>query len=68
MNLFLRNVARKFVKGEDVGKEFLDTVETAFRAFETLSSRTAFFRLGKMPLIVNIRNSDGEIIREIRRG
>ncbi len=67
ISISLKRAAQEFVKGQEVGEEFLDRVETAFRTYApSLSSSVC--SPGKMPIHVQIRNSKGDIIREIRRG
>ena len=67
ISLSLKKAAQEFVKGQEVGEGFLDRVETAFRTYAPSLSCTVCSP-GKMPLYVRIRNAEGNIIREIRRG
>ncbi len=54
-------------KGVKVDDGILNMVEMAFRAYDPCFSCATHHQRGKMPLVVNFRNRDGEIIRSARR-
>jgi F420-non-reducing hydrogenase large subunit len=63
----VKKAAQAFVKGPDVKEGFLNMVEMAFRAYDPCLSCATHSLPGKMPLSVNIRNAEGEIIRVVER-
>ncbi|MBI4810311.1 MAG: nickel-dependent hydrogenase large subunit, partial [Ignavibacteriales bacterium] len=54
-------------KGVQVTDGVLNKIEMAFRAYDPCFGCATHTLPGQMPLVVNIRNKDGEIIQEIRR-
>ena len=66
--LSVKKAAQEFVKGPDVKEGFLNRVEMAFRAYDPCLSCATHSLPGIMPLTVHIRDSRGDLIREIKRG
>jgi F420-non-reducing hydrogenase large subunit len=56
-----------FVKGPEVKEGFLNMVEMAFRAYDPCLACATHALPGQMPLTVNIRDHNGELIRAVRR-
>ena len=54
-------------KGVAVDDGVLNMVAMAFRAYDPCFSCATHHRPGEMPLVVNFRDSKGEIIRTARR-
>jgi F420-non-reducing hydrogenase large subunit len=54
-------------KGVEVNDGILNMVEMAFRAYDPCFSCATHHQRGEMPLTVNFRNTDGEIIRSVSR-
>lgn len=63
----VKKAAREFVRGTDVKEGFLNRVEMAFRAYDPCLSCATHSLPGTIPLTVNIRDRQGELLREIRR-
>jgi F420-non-reducing hydrogenase large subunit len=59
--------AKALVHGADVDEGLLNRVEMAFRAYDPCFGCATHALPGQMPLIVEIRDARGELIREIRR-
>ena len=54
-------------KGEEVTEGILNMIEMAFRAYDPCFSCATHHLPGEMPLVLNIRNMQGEIIDTIKR-
>jgi F420-non-reducing hydrogenase large subunit len=54
-------------KGVEVNDGILNKIEMAFRAYDPCFGCATHNLPGQMPLIVRIRNKDGEIIQELKR-
>ncbi|MBI5022420.1 MAG: Ni/Fe hydrogenase subunit alpha [Ignavibacteriales bacterium] len=68
ISLSINKAARGLIKkGTTVTDGILNTVEMAFRAYDPCFGCATHTLPGQMPLVVNIRNKDGEIIQEIKR-
>lgn len=68
ISLSINKAARGLIKkGTVVTDGILNTVEMAFRAYDPCFGCATHTLPGQMPLVVNIRNKDGEIIQEIKR-
>jgi len=64
----LKKAAQGIIKkGIEVNDGILNMIEMAFRAYDPCFSCATHSLPGKMPLIVNFRNSDGDIIKTIKR-
>ena len=64
----IKKAAQGFIKkGVVVDDGILNLVEMAFRAYDPCFSCATHSLPGKMPMIVNFRNMDGTITREVRR-
>jgi F420-non-reducing hydrogenase large subunit len=59
--------AKGVIKGGEVSDGLLNMVEMAFRAYDPCLACATHSLPGQMPLEVNIRASDGEIIQTLRR-
>jgi F420-non-reducing hydrogenase large subunit len=65
--LSVDKAAKALVHGPDVDEGLLNKVEMAFRAYDPCFGCATHSLPGEMPLIVEIRGPDGELVREIRR-
>jgi F420-non-reducing hydrogenase large subunit len=65
--LSVDKAAKALVHGPDVDEGLLNEVEMAFRAYDPCFGCATHSLPGQMPLIVEIRGLDGELVREIRR-
>lgn len=59
-----QNIIKKGVKADDGA---LNMIEMAFRAYDPCFSCATHHRPGEMPLILNFRDSSGNIIRTLKR-
>lgn len=67
MNKGVYQVARYFVHGERIEEGMLNRVEAVIRTFDPcLSCSTHAF--GQMPLRIELRSPDGELLDEVRQG
>lgn len=66
MNHGVRQVARHFVKGERLEEGMLNRVEAVIRCFDPCLSCSTH-ALGKMPLHIELRRADGEVVDELVR-
>jgi F420-non-reducing hydrogenase large subunit len=65
--LSVKKAASAFVKGHDVKEGMLNMVEMAFRAYDPCLACATHTLPGRMPLQVNIRDSEGRVIRTLSR-
>ena len=65
--LSVDKAAKALVHGLDVDEGLLNEVEMAFRAYDPCFGCATHSLPGEMPLIVEIRDLRGELVREIRR-
>lgn len=63
----LKKAAQAVIKEGNVGQGILNLVEMGFRAYDPCFGCATHSLPGTMPLIVNIRDSSGSIIEQIRR-
>jgi F420-non-reducing hydrogenase large subunit len=54
-------------KGTEVSDGILNMIEMAFRAYDPCFSCATHHQPGEMPLIVNLRDKEGNIVRTLRR-
>lgn len=68
ISMSIKKAAQGFIKkGVVVDGGILNLVEMAFRAYDPCFSCATHSLPGEMPMIVNIRNPEGEIIQSIKR-
>jgi len=68
MSMSIKRVAEKLIHGHAVIEEgLLNRVEMAFRLYDPCLSCATHSLPGSMPLIVNIRNLRGEVLKSLRR-
>jgi F420-non-reducing hydrogenase large subunit len=65
--LSVKKAAQGLIKGPKVDQGLLNKVEMAFRAYDPCLSCATHALPGKMPLTVNIRESDGSLIKTVQR-
>lgn len=64
----LKKAAQGFIKkGVEVSEGVLNMIEMAFRAYDPCFSCATHYQPGKMPLAVNFRDSNGNLIRSVKR-
>jgi F420-non-reducing hydrogenase large subunit len=59
--------ARWLIKGKEVDDGLLNQLEMAFRAYDPCYGCATHSLPGQMPLLVQIHDPDGEVVRELRR-
>ena len=68
MAMYIKRAAQKLIRAGHVIEEgLLNRIEMAFRLYDPCLSCATHALPGSMPLIVNVRNDDGEIVRSFRR-
>jgi NAD-reducing hydrogenase large subunit len=66
MNRTITNIAKHYIKGDNVSEGMLNRVEHGIRAYDPCLSCSTH-AIGKMPLQIQIVASDGRILKEIIR-
>jgi len=66
MNHSVELVAKEFVDGNNLTEGMLNRVEAAIRAYDPCLSCSTH-AIGQMPLIVEVRGLDGELINRVQR-
>ncbi|MBL3593253.1 MAG: Ni/Fe hydrogenase subunit alpha [Synergistaceae bacterium] len=66
MNRGVERVAREFIKGHDVSEGVLNRMEHVIRCYDPCLSCSTH-AVGKMPLLLTVRDASGEILREIAK-
>jgi len=64
----IEKAAKELIKGGEVSEGILNMVEMAFRAYDPCFACATHSLPGQMPLIVNMRDKDGNIIKTMKRG
>jgi len=67
ISLSVKKAAQAFVKGPEVKEGLLNMVEMAFRPYDPCLGCATHNLPGEMPLIVNIRDKQGNLIRSVQR-
>lgn len=67
ISMSIEKAAKGLIKKGEVTDGLLNMVEMAFRAYDPCFACATHYLPGKMPLEINIRNIDGEIIKKIER-
>lgn len=67
MAMSVRKAAEQLIHGGNVHEGLLNRIEMAFRLYDPCMSCATHSLPGTMPLIVNIRNGQGELMRSVRR-
>jgi NAD-reducing hydrogenase large subunit len=67
MNRSVLDVAKQYVKGNNIQEGMLNRVESAIRCYDPCLSCSTH-AIGSMPMIVEIKDAEGNIIKTIQRG
>ena len=68
ISMAIKKVAQKYIKSNgEVDQGLLNMVEMAFRLFDPCFSCATHSLPGQMPLVVEIKNADGDTIRKLSR-
>lgn len=63
----VKKAAKEYITGHEVKDGLLNRVEMAFRAYDPCLGCATHSLPGEMPLMVNIRNNDGNVLKTIKR-
>jgi F420-non-reducing hydrogenase large subunit len=63
INMSVRKAAHALIKNWEVSPGLLNTIEMAYRAYDPCNSCATHTLPGQMPMLVNIRRSDGSIFK-----
>jgi NAD-reducing hydrogenase large subunit len=66
MNKTVKQIAQNYIHNGDVSEGFLNRVEAGIRNFDPCLSCSTH-AIGQMPMVVSLVDSQGEVIRELRR-
>ena len=66
MNESIRRVADRYLSGHELTEGLLNNIEVAIRAYDPCLS-CATHAVGKMPLIVELQNSAGEVVDRLQK-
>ncbi len=66
MNESIRRVADKYLSGNELTEGLLNNIEVAIRAYDPCLS-CATHAIGKMPLVVELRNSAGDLVNRLQK-
>jgi F420-non-reducing hydrogenase large subunit len=68
ISMAIKRAAQKLIRpGKEIGQGLLNMVEMAFRLFDPCFSCATHSLPGEMPLIIEVKNADGEIIHRESR-
>ncbi|MBL7739193.1 MAG: Ni/Fe hydrogenase subunit alpha [Chitinophagaceae bacterium] len=67
MNRSVLEVAKQYVKGDDIKEGMLNRVESAIRCYDPCLSCSTH-AIGQMPMVIELTNKKGELIKRIERG
>jgi F420-non-reducing hydrogenase large subunit len=65
--LSVKKAAQEFIQGTEVREGLLNRVEMAFRAYDPCLSCATHALPGRIPLSVNIRDKEGQVLKTISR-
>lgn len=63
----IKRAAEKLIRSNAPDEAILNRIEMAFRLYDPCLSCATHSLPGRMPLVVSLRDSDGRLLREIRR-
>ncbi len=66
MNESIRQVASTYISGKTITEPLLNNIEVAIRAYDPCLS-CATHAMGKMPLLVELRHQNGELIHQLSK-
>lgn len=67
INMSIEKAAKAFIKGGNVSEGLLNMVEMAFRSYDPCHACGTHALPGDMPLIINIYEKDGELVKQLKR-
>lgn len=66
MNRSVLEVARQYIKGDDIKEGMLNRVESTIRCYDPCLSCSTH-AIGQMPMVVEFQNKNGELIKRMER-
>ena len=66
MNRSVLEVAKQYVKGTDIKEGMLNRVESAIRCYDPCLSCSTH-AVGQMPMVIEVKNKKGELLKKIER-
>lgn len=66
MNRSVLEVAKQYVKGKDIDEDMLNRVESTIRCYDPCLSCSTH-AIGKMPIVIEIKDLRGNLIKKIKR-
>ncbi|MDP4262813.1 MAG: Ni/Fe hydrogenase subunit alpha [Bacteroidota bacterium] len=66
MNRSVLEVARQYVKGDDIKEGMLNRVESAIRCYDPCLSCSTH-AMGSMPMVIEVKDKKGELIKRLER-
>lgn len=66
MNRSVLEVARQYVKGDDIKEGMLNRVESTIRCYDPCLSCSTH-AIGKMPMVIEVKDKRGEVIKRLER-
>lgn len=66
MNRSVLEVAKQYVKGKDIDEGMLNRVESTIRCYDPCLSCSTH-AIGKMPIVIEIKDQKGNLIKKIKR-
>ncbi len=67
ISLSIKKAAKEFIRHGDIREGLLNRIEMALRAYDPCLSCATHALPGRMPMMVNIRNADGQVIHTLGR-
>ena len=67
ISMSVKKAAQAFIKGSEVKEGMLNMAEMAFRAYDPCLGCATHTLPGKMPLVIDIRDHEGNVIKTISR-
>jgi F420-non-reducing hydrogenase large subunit len=67
ISLSIKKAAKEFIRQGDIRDGLLNRIEMALRAYDPCLSCATHALPGQMPIMVNIRNTDGQVIHTLGR-
>ncbi len=66
MNRSVLEVAKQYVKGDDIKEGMLNRVESTIRCYDPCLSCSTH-AIGQMPMVIEVKNKAGEVIKRLER-
>ena len=67
ISLSVKKAAKEFIQGGIVREGLLNRVEMAFRAYDPCLSCATHALPGQMPMVIQLRDTGGRVVRTIQR-